>query len=347
MITRRVYRLANRARRIYRLAALTFIGFVCFGTFHFQQLSSPSISDWIILAFSALSLVFSIGMIVYTYRVRLEMGPASLLFREMRDTRELPYRNITGWRIRATIELQTPEGWFRIDRFLAWDQFFYDWLRSFPNLDEQLQRKELTEASPNDEEAITEPAALKKLIRVRLEAQWFDRAAIALAVWTVIWPVPYIPLLLVGAVMPWLAALFMHHRRGWLEFDGDSQSIRPTAIRAVGLPGCVLLTRALLDATFATFGYLHLLLGLPLGLLLAAAVLWADPSARKLLTIIPLLLFTMPYGFGVAALANSIVDDSPASAIQRVQRDKGTYCFVEHAGAFGLPWRKPVPCPSR
>ena len=115
---------------------------------------------------------------------------------------------------------------------------------------------------------------------------------------------------------------------------------------SVMLPGCALALRAMLDAQFATFDHRHALLIGAVNAALFVAALWADPSARRPVNAVCLLVLLSGYGGGAVALGNALLDDTVTTfRTQSARRD--AKCLQDYPGAFGLAWRNPVPCVTK
>jgi len=214
-------------------------------------------------------------------------------------------------------------------------------------------------------------------------AQLFTVVAVAVSAWGLIDPRPYPLVMVLLALLPWLAILVSAR---WRRSPGGAEdSPRPDLFVPMMLPGCILGLRAVLDVQILA-GWVPFLAAAVIAILMALVIRRVQgerqiPLWLYLLLFIPVMGF---YGYGATVLANKLFDQAPpkmyltfvydrsVNKISRhIERDlrlgpwgprkaaanvevprrvfdavrvDDSVCVLLHPGALGIAWFEVEPC---
>lgn len=312
-------------------------------------------------------------------RSRIEMDATHLRHRELFRTREIALRDIVGWRRITTtapgFAFETKGGGkaLMIEDMFAFDESYYQWLDSVPNLDDRSRAAEEDEIKHDASIADTPDERYALLQRAILECRWINTAGLLLSLWAMFYPLPYRPLVFGLAVSPWLALCYLSSRRGLVKLDSFPPQLRPNVAAATILPALILALRSF-DINFLASARESAVPCLGIGLMLWLFMLRADPNMRvnRVSAALSLLLFATPYGFGCARMLNVLLEPPTlpppvevAVRAKHISGDKGTryllkleefgevsvaktfyidtavgslVCVRLHSGALGMQW---------
>jgi hypothetical protein len=280
--------------------------------------------------------IWSIASIV---RWKLILTPAAVTVHDVWSTRTLARSDIAGRRLISAqygqkIIVLCPRDpharSVKISSYLRTDPVWDAWIAALPDLDAQAARDLEAEVASDPELGPTPEERLARLKAARKLANAANVVTYAVVLWGYLYPRPYQIVLLALAALPWAALFLVAKSRGLLRVDSQRSDPRPTLALAIILPGFVLMLRAILDV-----GVLDVPRALSYAACLAGLLTWAalmsDVAVRARRWLV-LLLFGMGccYGYGVAVLADTELDQSPGEQFRvgvlsgRVSRGRST-----------------------
>ncbi len=216
----------------------------------------PGGEGWLVWLASAV--LWSPGLAVHCYarRVQLVWLADRLRYRNLFRTRELLFTDIVSWNYGGDFEFETRQGTpFRVTKTLAFDAAFLDWLRQYPD--------RTTELRARSEEQIR--AAFPVLA-----------AGALLGAWGWLYPQPFVAVVVVLLLSPWMLILWhgIRRRRGKPSED--------LVHFAWAFPARALVNLANNDPRLAVVWAMpEVGLGTGIGVLLLAAMCWSDPAVYK------------------------------------------------------------------
>jgi hypothetical protein len=265
------------------------------------------------------------------------------------------------------------------------DSTWQTWFTEIPDVDVVAAKTFEAAIDANADLGTTPAERQQKLSTARSfvrNATWANAALIA---WAIVYPHPYELVILVLALLPWVAVWIMARSPGLYTINAPRGSGRPDLTILIISPGFLLMLRALQDVQI--LDWQRLLLGAALvSMTLMGSVIWAVPSVRdKRGTVLLTLVLVMAYGYGVVALGDSVLDHSTGSSYpttvygkhvtsgrnrtptlrlgpwgpRAAQEDVTvpwdlyrrtsvgqTICVLLRPGAFGVAWYQVAECPS-
>jgi hypothetical protein len=263
------------------------------------------------------------------------------------------------------------------------DSTWTAWFASIPDVDAEAAKSFEAEVASNTELGSTPEERQKRLTIARLFARYATWVNMGLFAWAYIYPRPYQLMILVLAVIPWTAIVIMARSPGLYTLNAHRGSGRPDLTLLLISPGILLALRAFLDVHSLDWQRL-LQCALIVAMLLMGSVIWALPAARERIGLLLLtLVLLIPYGYGVSALGNALLDHASASSyptmvyrmfvtsgrsktptlrlgpwgpratpedtavswdLYRKTRVGETVCAQLHAGALGVRWFQITKC---
>ena len=153
-------------------------------------------------------------------------------------------------------------------------------------------------------------------------SQFLSGIAWLVSLWGLIHPRPYQLVMLMLAVLPWIALEAVRRSHGRLRLDTTRNNSHPNVAIVFLLPGLVLLFRSIIDYNILQPSALAWF-SIGAGCLLCVCTVAADPSMRANPGIaVVILTFSIGYGYGVAAQTNVLLDRSPEASYTAAVQSK-------------------------
>lgn len=282
-----------------------------------------------LLAIGSALLIFGRGM-------RITLDPDRIEVHRGSETRVLSRQEIlgyretrTGRRRRQTFLTLVPRDAsrkpIRLSPLIKLDDYFWQWIRSFDNLDDKDVAQTVESIYANPEFGHTQEEREGALKAARRIARTCNIAAALLVLWAFLLPVPYVLAVLVLATLPWAALFVALRSRKLIRVDEYGKSGYPSLLLCMLLAPLALAARAM---DFESLDWFRMVpISAVIGLVLFAAVLLtragrpAKPGGAAIL-----FLFAAIYGFGAGFEANVLLDQSTPE-VQTVEvynkREKG------------------------
>jgi len=190
------------------------------------------------------------------------------------------------------------------------DTRFDAWFQPIPDLDAQAAAALDAEIRSDPELGKTPEERLARFSQARKIARYATFVAPALYLWSALYPQPYLLLIGLLAVLPWLPVALMAKNPGVYQLTGTAASGRPDLSAALIAPPLLLALRAFYDVHILDWSALMPWL-VGAGALLAASVAWVNRKASpRWSSAIVILLAAAAYGFGAAASSDAVLDAS-------------------------------------
>jgi hypothetical protein len=367
------------------------------GLFYFA-VSRSGLSPVVGIVCCCLLLGLSIYALLSVFGIRLVIGDDGIDYRTAIVSRHLARADIKGYRIlhngvasygsdyvpglfsSARLALVPVDGagaTIPVARVFRWDARFKDWLATLTNLDAVERRQSETGILGNPRYGATQEDRAGALARARTTGYILSALAIPPTVCGYIFYNPPAILILLLAMLPWVALAADAMGQGMFTAVPSRNDAHPSLFMALLFPGVVLAFRALAD-------YHLLVWEVPIGAGLvagAAFTLLLGLADRGLLNhpgkFVLAAIFAVIYGFGVVAEANAQFNPTPAAtyrvavlakhqtsgrhatwnlrlagwgprpngeevsvppALYGSVRPGDTVCVGLHAGALAIPW---------
>ncbi len=196
----------------------------------------------------------------------------------------------------------------KISSILKRDDILDEWLDRFPDLD-RLEADEVIAELAEDPELGADPEErLSRIDFARRVAFWLNIFVLAIVLWVLFYPRPYVVAVTVATVLPWIAIVLVGVWPHLYRLDAKNEHGRPLLMAQFLLPGIALALRGFLDYELLDWR-LPVAIGAFSGLVFAVIAAIAD--RRTPLTtgaVALLLLLTFPYGYGATMVLNGILD---------------------------------------
>jgi hypothetical protein len=206
-------------------------------------------------------------------------------------------------------------------RALNTDSSFDTWLGSLPDLDAQETAASTEKIATNTEFGLTPEERLARLD----SAKKVGKALIALTWATIAWgfayPKPYAAAMLAQVLLPWLAIGLVATSAGLYRITPAGNDVRPSVWAAISMPGFVLAIRAWQDVGILDWQRAGIFAAV-IAVTISLAALKSDVTLRARSSMV-FVLFACAcgYGFGAAALGNSLLDSAPGNRYEATVLD--------------------------
>jgi hypothetical protein len=190
----------------------------------------------------------------------------------------------------------------------ARDTRFDAWFQSIPDLDAQAAATLEAEIRNDPVLGNTPEERVARFAQARNIARNITFVAPVLYLWSSVYPYPYLLIIGLLAVLPWLPVALMAKNPGVYQLTGAANSGRPDLAAALIAPALLFAMRALADVHIIDWSaLLPWIVGA--GALLAAGIAWANRKpSRRWGSAIVILLAAGAYGFGAATSADAVLD---------------------------------------
>jgi hypothetical protein len=190
------------------------------------------------------------------------------------------------------------------------DTRFDGWFQPIPDLDAQAAAALETEIRSDPELGSTPEERVARFAQARKIARNATFVAPVLYVWSSIYPQPYLLIIGLLALLPWLPVALMANSPGVYQLTGSAASGRPDLTAALIAPALLFALRAFSDVHILDWSALMPWVIGGAGLL-AASTVWVNRKASpRWGAAIVILLAAGAYGFGAAASADAVLDAS-------------------------------------
>jgi hypothetical protein len=272
---------------------------------------------------------FGIYTLLSLSRSRVVLFPDRISVEELRSTRAFDRNDLLGWRIMPNsppcLVLQPKDKHLRavkIALMFPLDDFFEEWLDALPSLD--IEDEETSNAEILDDQRLgaTKAERSQALEKGKKRANIVTGISAAACILAFFYPKPYLPLMLLLMVLPWVAVAMVTRSRGLLRMDEYRNDAHPNVAVALLLPGIALMLRAVLDfeviqSAFAIFLYVAI------GSVLSLAAISADPSVRrKSLSVAGICVICMAYGYGATIEIDTLFDQAHGTGYSTIVQEK-------------------------
>lgn len=292
------------------------------------------------------SALLGVYCLMSTFRSRLVLFPDRIEIVGLTRTTNMSREEIRGYRWARGSLVLVPKGAGRRPVRITWvyrmDLEFSDWLSALPDLDTEEARASKI-GFRNDRRLGTTPGErMRALAKGRRIAGVLGVATVIASFWGFLFPVPYRLIIVVLAVLPWLALEAVRRSGGALQIDKRRNDIRPTVVHPMLFPGLILLLRSLFDLNVLySRGTVAVFVGIGCLFWLCVLAVGRATTARAVnpLGALIWLPFCAIYGYGLTIEANALLDRSPGVSYQAEVEGKriprGRYTEYELALA---PW---------
>jgi len=194
------------------------------------------------------------------------------------------------------------------------DDAWKSWFAAIPDVDLEAAQAFTAAIDSNLELGSTPAERQQRLATARSFVRYAKWANLGLFAWTYLFPRPYQLLILVLSIIPWAVIVIMARSPGLYTFNAPRGSDQPDLTVLLISPGFLLTIRALMDVQ--TLDWQRLIVWTLIIALLMIGTIWMKlPAARaKLGAVVLTFLLLMAYGYGTSALANALLDRSPATS---------------------------------
>jgi len=254
------------------------------------------------------------------FRSRVILKPDSIESRELFSTGRLLHEDILGHRLQQNqrgpaslvlVPRDSSRKQLKFATFYNFDETFWEWIGSLPDLDQEDQRDAQREMLKNPEIGATPQDRLAAVKNAKRLETFLTIAACAVGAWGWIYPEPYSMVIVLLMILPWLVVAITMRSGGLFRIDSKKNDPHPTLVIPFLVPGLVLMLRAVSDVNlleWRTVIYISLLLAFAL----AATTIIADRSLKtqRGMMVAALLPLSTFYGYGATVETNAILDRS-------------------------------------
>jgi hypothetical protein len=198
----------------------------------------------------------------------------------------------------------------KLPMVFALDTSFQKWFESIPDVDAVAAAQLEAQVRSDPTLGQTPDERLARFARARLLAQRAAFVAPALFLWSSFYPHPYLLIIAVLLLLPWLFVALMARHPGLYDINGTASPGRPNLAAALIPAAIILALRAFRDVHILEW---HGLLPWAIGtaVLLGVSIYSVNRTAsRKWSTAFTILLVSAAYGFGAATSADAWLDRS-------------------------------------
>lgn len=171
---------------------------------------------------------------------------------------------------------------------------------------------------PNDVRATRE----RRLAVARTLAAALTLAAVALAIWALVWPVPYALVVALLVVLPALTVILALGKPTMFRIGLGASYAGANLAIASAVSACALLARALLDLNMIDWLPLIGMAAFVGGIFLAVTILAERTQRRRWLRLLAAAVLTGAYALGTLGQANSLLDPSAPAVLRSRVLDK-------------------------
>lgn len=146
---------------------------------------------------------------------------------------------------------------------------------------------------------------------VRLIALALNMSGLAVAGWAWFYPIPYVGVMTVAALLPWIAVALLVIWPHMFQLGGKEKDQHVRLFALFFIPGFALSGRVLLDTDLLDWR-LPVIAGIGTGVAITAMTIVADRrTTRHIGSVCLMTLLMVPYGYGLTQFVNRVFDDAP------------------------------------
>jgi len=283
-----------------------------------EPLRSAQSRFWLVglcLVFAALG----VYCLLSTFRSRVVLFADRIEVEELTHTITLSRDEIRGWRSIPTsppgfllLPKDASRGKIKVAQLFPLDPEFAEWMYTLPCLDRDDARTSKAEIRNDARFGETPGERMQTLAKGKRLAKVLTIVSFLAVLWGFLFPVPYVLAILILMVLPWIALGLVKTSGGLFRVDTNRNDAHPSVGVPFLFPGLVLMLRSASDFNVLQSSAVALL-SVGIGGLLCLSVFAVDPTTRRNRIIgIPLVAFSLIYGYGVAIEANVLFDRSRA-----------------------------------
>jgi len=291
------------------------------------QFDRPSARIW----FGGLFFVFvvlSAYVLLWLFKSKIVLFPDRISIEELTSTKVFHRDELRGWRMMPTspptlvLESKENRRAVKVGLVFPLDDEFLEWFDAVPSLDVQEAEASKAEIREDPRLGLTRSERTRVWEEGAKRAKLLSGASTVVCVWAIFYPRPYDPLVLLLAVLPWVAIAMVKGSGGLIRADEVRNDAHPNVAVALISPGLALSLRAVLD--YEVLGYsVALALSLVIGGAMAFAALTVDPATRKkTASAVGLFVFSLAYGYGIVIEANCLLDRSQGVSYSAIVQGK-------------------------
>lgn len=206
---------------------------------------------------------------------------------------------------------------------------------TFVDLSEEIREKEETEIISNEVFGKTEEARRYELKKAQRWVQVITTTSVVLLFWAFIFPKPYLLVITLLSILPFITLLLIPLFKGIVKIDGRQDGAYPNVLYPFMSPGMALMLRAIFDTS--PLNFIDIIFpGVLISLAIWGLVLITDgKSLQGIGSKVALLFFSSILGFSLTVIHNELFDESiPEKHIvkvidKRVSRGKTTSYYFK------------------
>ncbi|MFV1884780.1 MAG: hypothetical protein ACMZ7B_09850 [Balneola sp.] len=247
--------------RIFMYIAAPLLGVLGVWPFFLINSSIAKNGFWVALVILLLSTGFIAGCIYSFLRINREkivFKNGKLVHHLAFSRKELSFDHIKGYRTDGNyihiIPKDEKKKALRISSYIENRDFFLSQLyQKFENLDTNESRDELNEFLSNKRYGADKVEREKRLFLAKKTTNVFNTITFVLAAWLLLYPRPYILIVLLNILIPIVALFFFYSFKGLIKLDKSKESIYPNIASPLIIPGMILALRCLFDFSILSF----------------------------------------------------------------------------------------------
>jgi hypothetical protein len=307
-------------------------------------------------ALAGLLFAFLVFSAVAVLRSRVELHEDHLVIVGAIRRRRIARADMTSWRQipgHSTLQIftrGTQNAGYVLPEQLAIDAAFGAWFGDLPNRDHQAAMASLDRVLADRELEGGRAERMAAIERARRVGMRLTVGGTVVSLWALVWPTPYIPLMLLLLSLPWTSTLLAAHAGAYYRFDTRDGEVTTNVALPLILPAMTVVMRVFLDIQLVEWSF-----ALGLSAALAAVFVAAQVASVTELREKPSALWLPAIcmastAFGLVMFANRELDFAPtrqmsvASAPDGSAKQDEPMCEHIGPGALGIAWKFVAPC---
>mgnify|MGYP000535912247 CR=1 FL=1 len=294
---------------------------LCFGYVTIMPFVDESMDPSSALFFVPLGLAMMAFMILGirdAYRGRLEVYSDRFVQYTWRREKQLLHSEVKGFRQipqYILIESNNPEKkGLKISTYYGnLDELFYFLEQEFTDLDAQQYAEEEQKILDDPSLGLDTAERAQRLEQARLASQILNYAGLAILLWLLFYPTPYVWAMWAAIILPIITLPFIFIYKGIIRFDELNSSAHPSVFVAMVTPSLALALRAFLDYDLLHYRNIWLPIGIItlafLGIIVRGTGEFDFQKPREYFKILGISLFFAAYGFGAYVFLNCYYED--------------------------------------
>lgn len=279
----------------------------------------PPAFFWIGIPIALTFMGLTVAAVIDTAIGKVSIDKKQIRAKNVFSTRWIALDDVKGFRIHEHyIFIEPKTEWkkrIKIQKYYGNLEELVAWLeKKYPDLDkiEEEQRYQAMLKDPTFGSSLNE--RMGALRRAEKTATMLNVIAVIISAWVILWPVPYLLVLLLAIITPILALMVLKGFNGLIRLDEQKNSAHPTVFWAFFVPSLGLAMRAAFD--FDILEYDNIWLPLSLIVMLFVVIILVNNKefdlrkGRNVLSVIGLALLSLCYAYGTVITTNCYFDHS-------------------------------------